>query len=167
MGITRRNVVAPAPVDEIAAKKIAYFQSLHQLEKTALELYPEESITLAVLRKNHEPVRFFDGFATCRAWGVTLEFPTPSQRWICEVLWTPWQGNSEFVVKMDCQTVLEKAGLSSGGQIEKHFQVKKKIRGKYATKPHEAFGYLIHQHAGVIWMGPPSSAMGDEEHEAE
>ena len=132
-----------------AQKRINYFNKLVELEKESIDLYPEESITLSVLRKNHEPVRFFNGFATCRAWGRTFHFHTASQRWICEVLWQSWQGRSDLLVKIDVDTVLEEAGLKPSNQLEKLFLNQK------TRKPHEAMGFLIHQENGVAWMGPP------------
>lgn len=118
-------------------------------EQLAVELYREESIALSVLRKNHEPVRFYDGFATCRAWGKTLEFPTLSQRLICEVLWEPWQGSSAKVVKLPVSVVLERAGLNPDTPIRKYF------RGKRRKGSVDPLGYLIHIDREVIWMGPP------------
>lgn len=134
----------------VAQKKIEYFQTLCKAESLAIELYREESATLTLLRKNHEPVRFFDGYATCRAWGKTLEFHRLSERNICEVLWLPWQGNSEKVVKLPIATVLKKAKLDPDAKIMKYFK-------DQATKTaNPAVGWLIHSDSGLIWMGPPS-----------
>ena len=129
--------------------KIRYYQLLCEAEKLAVEHYKEESIALSVLRKNHEPVRFFDGFASCRAWGRTIEFPTLSQRLINQVLWEPWQGCSNRVVKLPVSTVLERAGLEPNAKIIKYYRNQKR------KQVSEAIGYLIHIERELVWMGPP------------
>jgi hypothetical protein len=141
----------PAPVDPVALKKIHFYELLCEAERLAVELYREESIALSVLRKNHEPIRFYDGFAHCRAWGKSLDFPTLSQRCIVEVMWEPWQGSSERVVRLPIETILERAGLNPNTPIQKFFRDQKRKR------VHPALGYLLHFTKEIGWMGPPES----------
>lgn len=131
-----------------AQQRIRYYQILCEAERLAIDLYKEDSVTLTLLRKNHEPVRFYDGFATCRAWGKTLEFHRLSERNICQVLWEPWQGSSTKVVKMPIRTVLKRAKLD-GDKLTKFF------RDQKLKRTNEALGWLIHSENGVVWMGPP------------
>lgn len=148
------SLPVPAPASPLAEKKIRYFQVLIEAERLAVELYREESIALSVLRKNHEPIRFYDGFAHCRAWGKSFDFPTLAQRCIIEVMWEPWQGSSERVVKIPIQTILERAGLNQNTPILKFFRDQKR------KKINPAVGYLLHFSREVGWMGPPESPEG-------